>query len=77
MKNIDLHTYLKKVCVIKNMTLAEIARKSGMSATNLNGIMNNNNTTLLTLSKIAEAIDCNLDINFIDKSTGEILRTDL
>lgn len=71
MKNFNLHTYLKKICVIKNSTFADVAKKAGMSVQNLAGILNNNNATLVTMDKIADAVDCDIQIKFIDRSTNK------
>lgn len=71
MKNFNLHTYLKKICVIKEMSLAEVSKKAGMSVQNLSGILNNNNATLGTLDKLADTLDCDIKVSFIDRKTGK------
>ena len=71
MKDFNIHTYIKKLCVIKETTLADISKKARMSAQNLSGILNNNNATLGTLDKLADTLDCDIKVSFIDRKTGK------
>ena len=53
--------------------MAELARRTGQTAQNLNNKYKRNVFKVSELEKIAEALDCDLKISFIDKATGEIL----
>lgn len=53
---------------------AELARLGSMSSQNLNQILNQNKTiSLENLNKIAAALNCTVDVKFIDKNTGKPL----
>lgn len=53
--------------------MAELARRTGQTAQNLNNKYKRNVFKVSELEKIAAALDCDLKISFIDKATGEIL----
>jgi hypothetical protein len=54
-----------------NIAEAELARRLGQSPANFNGKMKRDNFSERDLREIAEAMGCGLEINFIDKETGE------
>ena len=56
-----------------NMSEAELARKMGTTPQNLNNKMKRDNFTEKDLEAIAAALDCNLNISFTMKDTGETL----
>lgn len=59
--------------VKKNMSSAELASKLGTTRQNLHAKFNRNNFSEKDLRAIAEALDCDLKILFIDKDTKEPL----
>jgi hypothetical protein len=54
-----------------NITEAELARRLGQSPANFNSKMKRDNFSEKDLGEIAEAMGCDLEINFIDRETGE------
>ena len=56
-----------------NISEAELARRMGISPQNLHNKMKRDNFTESDLAQIAEALDCELNISFTIKSTGEVL----
>ena len=53
--------------------MAELARRTGQTAQNLNNKYKRNVFKVSELEKIAEALDCELKISFIDKETDKPL----
>lgn len=56
-----------------NMSEAELARRIGSSPQNLNNKLKRDNFNEADLRKIAEALDCSLNISFVMNDTGEHL----
>lgn len=54
-----------------NMSEAELARKLNVSPQNLNNKMKRDNFTEADLRKIAEALNCEFEMGFRMKDTGE------
>ena len=69
------------ICVVPSHTkgetnesgIAELARRLGISPQNLHNKMKRDNFTESDLREIANALNCNLKIQFISKETGEVL----
>ena len=55
----------------RNMTIAQLADKLNVSRQNLSNKLSRNNFDEKDIKAIAEALGCNADIVFIDKSSGE------
>lgn len=71
-----MHTNIREyinLCRVKrgNMSEAELARKTGQTPQNMNNKHKRNTFKISELEKIAEALDAELKISFIDKETGE------
>ncbi|WP_296022435.1 helix-turn-helix transcriptional regulator [uncultured Treponema sp.] len=65
---------IRIACVKRgNISMAELARRTGQTAQNLNNKYKRNVFKVSELEKIAAALDCELRISFVDKETGEIL----
>lgn len=56
-----------------NMSEAELARRIGTSPQNMHNKFVRNNFTIKDLEQIATALDCELQINFRDNETNNIL----
>ena len=56
-----------------NISESELARRLGISPQNLHNKMKRDNFTESDLREIANALNCNLKIQFISKDTGEVL----
>lgn len=67
----DVREYIS-LCRVKrgNMTEAELARKMGQTPQNLNNKYKRNTFKISELEKVAEALDAELKIQFIDKKNG-------
>ncbi len=61
------------LCRVKrgNMSEAELARRTGQTPQNMNNKHKRNAFKVSELEKIAEALDAELKISFIDKETGK------
>jgi len=55
----------------RNMTLAQLAEKTGQSRQNMSNKMSRDNFTEKDLKEIAEALDCTFNAVFTMKDTGE------
>ena len=65
---------IRIACVKRgNISMAELARRTGQTAQNLNNKYKRNVFKVSELEKIAAALDCELRISFVDKEKGEIL----
>lgn len=64
-----------RILLIKrgNISEAELARRVGISSQNLSHKMKRDNFTEADLLKIAQVLDCNLNINFILNDTNETI----
>lgn len=54
-------------------TLGDIAETLNQSRQNFSNKMNRDNFTIKELMAIANALDCDLKVQFVSKSSGEIL----
>lgn len=64
----------EKITIIrkrKNMSVGELAEKSGMSRQNLSNKMSRNNLQEDDIQKFATALGCKAEIVFTDLETGE------
>lgn len=68
----DIREYIN-LCRVKrgNMSEAELARRTGQTPQNMNNKYRRNTFKVSELEKVAEALDAELKIQFIDKQSGE------
>lgn len=68
----DVREYIN-LCRVKrgNMTEAELARRTGQTPQNMNNKYKRNTFKVSELEKIADAMDADLRIQFIDRDTGD------
>lgn len=69
----NMNENIRIACVKRNISIAELARRSGQTPQNFNQKMKINNFKVEELEKIATALDCDLEIRFVDKNTKEVL----
>ena len=64
-----------RIMLIKrgNMSGTDLAKKIGTTPQNISNKFKRNNFTMKDLQEIADALDCDLQIRFIDRTTGEAL----
>lgn len=62
---------IKRILLEKDISQAELASKLGISAPNLNAKLKRDKFKTFELRAIAEALDCDLRIQYIDKDTNE------
>lgn len=55
----------------KGKAMGDIAELTGQSRQNLSNKMQRDNFSIMELVKIAAALDCSVDVSFIDNQTGE------
>ena len=68
----DVREYIKLCCVKRgNMSEAELARRTGQTPQNMNNKYKRNTFKVSELEKVAEALDADLRISFVDKETGK------
>lgn len=70
--DMDVREYIKLCCVKRgNMSEAELARRTGQTPQNMNNKHKRNTFKISELERIAEALDAELKISFVDKETGK------
>lgn len=57
--------------VKRKITVTDLAKRLGMSQSNLSNKLSRDNFNEKELQEIAEALNCDLDIGFILRDTGE------
>ncbi len=69
--NTDVREYIN-LCRVKrgNISEAELARRTGQTPQNMNNKYKRNTFKVSELEKIAEALNADLKISFIDKNTN-------
>lgn len=60
-------------CLVErdNMSMRDLAKGMETTPQNLNGMFINNNFKVSTLEKIANVLNADLDVKFIDRNTGK------
>ena len=68
----DVREYIN-LCRVKkgNISEAELARRTGQTPQNMNNKYKRNTFKIAELEKVAEAMDAELKIVFVDNETGE------
>lgn len=68
----DVREYIN-LCRVKrgNISEAELARRTGQTPQNMNNKYKRNTFKIAELEKVADALDADLDIKFIDRATGQ------
>ena len=68
----DVREYIS-LCRVKrgNISEAELARRTGQTPQNMNNKYKRNAFKVSELEKVAEALNAELKISFIDKETGK------
>ena len=69
----NIREYIVMCCVKREISKAELARKIDNSPQNFGHKMKRNTFQVSDLEKIAEALNCDLSIQFLDKETKEPL----
>lgn len=64
---------IKVVLKRRNMTLGDLADKTGQSRQNLSNKISRDNFTEKDLQSIAEALDCTYTASFTMNDTGEVI----
>lgn len=68
----DVREYIRICCVKRgNITEAELARRTGQTPQNLNNKYKRNTFKISELEKVANALNADLKIVFVDRETGE------
>ena len=63
-----------KICLLqKNIQMKDLAERTNQTQQNLTNKMRSNNFRVSELEELAAALNPRLQINFIDKDTGEAL----
>ena len=57
----------------KGKTMGEVAEMTSQSRQNLSNKMQRDNFTIAELQKIASALECSVEIRFVDNASGEII----
>lgn len=62
---------IKSILIYKDMTITDLSEKLGKSVQNLSNLLKKDNFRESELKEIADKLDCNLKIEFVDKTTGK------
>ena len=65
----ELDKYIKKVLIDKDIKQVELAERLKISRASLGGLISRNKMGVDKLEEIANALDCDLKISFIDRKT--------
>ena len=68
----NIGEYVRICCVKRNMSLAELARKSKLTAQNLSNKISRNKFTNEDLEAIATALGAKVNLYFTDAETNEV-----
>lgn len=63
---------IKSILIYKDSTITELAAKLNKSTQNLSNLLKKDNFRESELIDIADALNCDLEINFIDRDTRKI-----
>jgi transcriptional regulator with XRE-family HTH domain len=63
---------IKILCIKSHISISELARRTKQSPQNLSGKIERNNLQENELKKLAKALDCKLEINFVLKNGDKI-----
>lgn len=61
---------IKSILIYKDMTITDLSEKLGKSVQNLSNLLKKDNFRESELEEIADKLDCDLKIEFVDKTTG-------
>ena len=61
----DIAKKVKRLLLEKNVTATQLAKKVGITQPAISYKMTNNSYSIEDLEKIAKALDCELEINFV------------
>lgn len=67
----ELDKYIKKVLIDKEIKQIELAQKMGISRASLGGLISRNKMGIDKLEELANALDCDVKITFVDKESGQ------
>ena len=62
---------IKSILIYKDMTITDLSEKLGKSVQNLSNLLKKDNFRESEVEEIADKLDCNLKIEFVDKTTGK------
>lgn len=62
---------IKHLLIERDMTIKELAEKLNTSGNNISNKLRRDNFSEKEIKKIAEALNCDYDISFIMRDTGE------
>ena len=65
----ELDKYIKKVLIDKDVKQVELAERLNISRASLGGLISRNKMGVDKLEEIANALNCDLKISFIDRET--------
>lgn len=69
---LDVRNYIKHCCLNRGgITEAELARRTGQTPQNMNNKYKRNTFKVSELEKVADALNADLQILFIDRETGK------
>ena len=71
--NITASEKIRLIAKRKGKTMGDIAEMTNQSRQNLSNKMQRDNFTIAELQKIASALECSVDIRFVDNASGEII----
>ena len=60
---------IKSILIYKDMTITDLSEKLGKSVQNLSNLLKKDNFRESELKEIADKLDCDLKIEFVDKTT--------
>ena len=71
--NMTASEKIRLIAKRKGKTMGDVAEMTSQSRQNLSNKMQRDNFTIVELQKIASALECSVDIRFVDNASGEII----
>ena len=67
----ELDKYIKKVLIDKDVKQIDLAEKMGISRASLGGLISRNKMGIDKLEELANALDSDVKITFVDRENGK------
>lgn len=67
----ELDKYIKKVLIDKDVKQIDLAEKMGISRASLGGLISRNKMGIDKLEELANALECDVKITFVDRENGK------
>ena len=71
--DLRVNKLIRKIMIDRDMSMTQIGAKIGMTQQGVSRQLNNRNVNIDQMCGLADSVDCDVQINFIDRNTGNIM----